>query len=201
MSKKFIGLVIIILVIAFFMNYKSVLKVFYPRQYQDIVKSYSDEYRLDDNLVYSIIKIESKFDTYAKSKKDAAGLMQITPQTAEYIARLIGKNGYQSDDLFDAKTNIKFGCYYFSKLLRDFDGNLNCALAAYNGGEGNVRKWMTINRNGKRTLSIEDIPYYETKQYVKLVTKNYRVYQDLYSNSKEDFITNMINLMKNVLSN
>lgn len=201
MSKKFVGVVIILIAITFYFNYKNVLKIFYPKQYNTIVETYSNEYRLDANLVYAIIKIESKFDSYAKSKKSAAGLMQITPQTAEYIARLIGQYNYDSDILFDPKINIRFGCYYFSKLLKDFDNNLYCALAAYNGGEGNVRKWMTIDTNGKRTLSINDIPYYETRQYVLSVTKNYRIYQELYSESSTNPIDNFINLMKDVISN
>jgi soluble lytic murein transglycosylase len=153
----------------------------YPLQYKGIVEKYSSEYKLDSYMVYSLIRVESKFNPYAKSSKNASGLMQITNTTGEYIARLIGDSNFKKDDLYNPDINIKYGCYYFSKLLNDFDGNLNCAIAAYNGGEGNVRRWASRDSKGKRSLRVEDIRFGETKQYVKKVNQYYEIYKFLYT--------------------
>lgn len=189
MSKKLWGILFIIAIICIIINYKSIIKVFYPLQYKSIVEKYSSEYNLDSYMVYSLIRVESKFDTYAKSSKDASGLMQITGETGKYIARLVGDRNFHKDNLFNPDINIKYGCFYFSKLLRDFDGNLTCAIAAYNGGEGNVRKWINIDSTGNKSLNVEDIPFSETKQYVKRVNKYYEIYKSLYSNKRNNKIS------------
>lgn len=194
MSKKLWGILFIIIIICIGINYKSILKMLYPIQYESIVEKYSNEYQLDSYMVYSLIRVESKFNPYAKSSKAAKGLMQITPQTGNYIATLIGNKNFNNDNLYDPELNIKYGCFYFSKLLRDFDGSLNCAIAAYNGGEGNVRKWMTIDKNGKKSLNIEDVQFSETKQYMKRVNKYYEIYKFLYSNDTQNGIPNFLKL-------
>jgi soluble lytic murein transglycosylase len=153
----------------------------YPLQYENTVKKYSLEYKLDPYMVYSLIRVESKFNPYAKSSKNASGLMQITTTTGEYIARLIGDKDFERDDLYKPDISIKYGCFYFSKLLKDFDGNINCAIAAYNGGEGNTRRWAKRDSSGKRSLSVEDITFGETRQYVKRVNKYYEIYKFLYT--------------------
>jgi soluble lytic murein transglycosylase len=181
MYKKMWWLLFAVSVIIVGLNYKNILKVFYPIQYENEVLKYSKEYNLDEYMVYSLIRVESKFVPNAESNKDAIGLMQITTQTGKYLARLLGNNDYNDKHLYDPDINIKYGCFYFSKLLKDFDNDLNCALAAYNGGEGNVRKWATIDGNGKRTLRINDIPFSETRKYIKRVNKYYKIYKLLYT--------------------
>ena len=107
--------------------------------------------------------------------------MQITPSTGEYISKLIGDSNYNESKLLDPETNIKYGCFYFRKLLDDFDGNLTCAIAAYNGGEGNVRKWIKKDENGMKTLNEKDIPFSETRSYIKRVNKYFKIYKFLYN--------------------
>ena len=90
MSKKIWGIILIIIIIFIGINYKSMLKSFYPIQYKSIVTKYCSKYELSPYRVYSLIKVESKFNPYAKSSKGATGLMQITPSTGKYISKLIG---------------------------------------------------------------------------------------------------------------
>jgi soluble lytic murein transglycosylase len=181
MYKKIWWLLFAVSVIIVGLNYKNILRVFYPIQYQNEVVKYSKEYELDEYMVYSLIRVESKFIPNAKSSKDAIGLMQITTQTGKYLARLLGDEDYTEKHLYDPEINIKYGCFYFSKLRKDFDGDLNCALAAYNGGEGNVRKWASLNESGKRNLIVENIPFSETRKYIKRVNKYYKIYKLLYT--------------------
>ncbi|EYE89214.1 lytic transglycosylase [Fervidicella metallireducens AeB] len=176
--KKVLSLIVILIFVFIAINYKIILKNFYPQHYKKYVYMYSKEYNLDPNLIFSFIKVESKFNPYAISNKNARGLMQITPKTGKYIASLLGEQDYSEEKLFEAQTNIKFGCYYISKLYKDFNGNMDCVIAAYNGGEGNVRKWVR-NSTDKR-LNIEEIPFNETRNYVIKIKANYKMYKMIY---------------------
>lgn len=178
MAKKILLSIAIVIIIAC-LAYRPVLKRMYPVQNKRTVEYYSNEYGLDPLLVYSVIKVESKFNPYATSPKGAKGLMQITPSTGKYLAGLIGDKDYSDNILYENETNIKYGCYYLSKLLNDFEGDMVLALAAYNGGEGNVRRWLE-NHEGEEKFSIEDIPFEETRSYVKKVNQNYSMYRFLY---------------------
>lgn len=176
MTKKIIKLIMFIIVIYTLINHKDILKRFYPIYYEESIKKYSIKYGLDPYLIYSIINVESKFNAFAKSSKGAIGLMQITPNTGEYISRLIGDKKFKMDILYNPETNIRYGCFYVSKLFSDFNGDLDCVLAAYNGGEGNVRKWLK-----EGNLKVKDLPFKETKNYIYKVKRNYKLYNYIYS--------------------
>lgn len=154
--------------------------VFYPIKYNDLVNQYAKQYDLDSNLVFSIIKIESKFDTFALSHKGAMGLMQITSQTGEWAAKEIGIEGYTRESLYEPDINIQIGCWYIRKLLIQYKNNLETSLAAYNAGSGNVSKWLSDKKYSKDGKSLSIIPYKETREYVKKVLRNQRLYQRLY---------------------
>lgn len=180
MAKKVYFGVFIIVIIIILLSHKTVLKMFFPLEYSSSVERYSSVYDVDPNIIYSIINVESKFNPDALSKKGAVGLMQITPKTGEYIASLLNKDDYDENSLYEPEINIEFGTFYISKLNRDFNGNLNYIFAAYNGGEGNVRKWIQ-NKGG--TLDIDDIPFRETREYIKRVNRYYKLYTYLYGNN------------------
>ena len=150
----------------------------YPIKYKEEIVEKSNEYQLDTGLVFSVIKVESNFNSSAVSKKGAIGLMQIKPDTAKYIADLKGVSEY---DLLDAKTNIDFGCYYLRYLIDKFEV-LETALCAYNAGEGNVNLWLADERYSKDGKTLNKIPFRETERYVNK-TKRARVkYEKLLSN-------------------
>ncbi len=160
------------------------LQVRYPIRYQSFVEDYAEEFDLEEALVYAVIHTESKFDTYAESTAGAKGLMQLTDETGEECARRLKLTGFSSNQLFDPDVNIRLGCFYLKRLIQEYDGITETAIAAYNGGPGNVNKWLNDpayqNENGVLT----EIPFRETRNYVKKVTEAYWNYQIIYNLDK-----------------
>lgn len=138
----------------------------YPRRYTALILEKSEKYALDPAFVAAIVCVESGFDPDALSKKGACGLMQIMPATAEWIAVKTGV-GYSPEALFDADYNIEIGCAYLNYLSGRFSGETTVA-AAYNAGEGNVKKWLS--GSGK-------IEFPETAAYVEKVAAAENVYR------------------------
>lgn len=185
MLKKIIFIALVVIVAAAALNYKSVIRALFPLHYRDLVEKYSEQYHLDPILVYSVVKVESNFSSNAKSSKGAVGLMQITPKTGKYISRLLGEKQFEDEMLNDPEINIKFGCFYLSKLYRDFEENKDAVLAAYNGGEGNMRKWMQKNSwSAKECINVDSLPFAETRNYIRRVNKYYKLYDFLYGDDK-----------------
>lgn len=137
---------------------------------------YSKEYGLDDSLVYSVIKVESKFNKKAVSKRNAKGLMQISEITQNWAQEELG---LENIDIFDPETNIKIGCWYLNKLFKEFN-DLDLVITAYNGGSGNVSKWLKNDAYSRDGNKLHEIPFEETKNYLEKVKENYRVYKALY---------------------
>ena len=144
----------------------------YPLKYSAEIKAQAKENEISAPLVASIIYAESCFQKNATSNKGAVGLMQIMPQTAEWIASELNTAGY---NLFDEKTNIAFGCYYLKYLHEKFDSEIE-VLCAYNAGESKTREWQT--QLGKITQ--ENIPFAETKNYVKKVFDAKKYYSKIF---------------------
>lgn len=163
---------------------KSIMKKLYPTEYQQFVEKYSDEYNLDKYLVYSVIKVESGFNPNAVSAVGAKGLMQLMDKTAEECSRRAGFGYNIPDDLYDPEKNIRMGCCYLRTLM-DTYGDMTLVITAYNGGTGNVRKWLGDENFADGEGGLAEIPYEETKNYVDKVLKAYDVYQKLY---KQDSI-------------
>ncbi len=153
-------------------------KFVYPIRYRQEVEEYSKEFGVDKYLVYSIIKTESKFDKDAVSNKGAKGLMQVTDKTSSWAAEEL-KLG-SSINIFEPKTNIRIGVWYLSRLEREFHGNIDLSIAAYNGGSGNVRKWLNKDEYSKDGQSLMKIPFKETSDYTYRVMRNYKIYKKLY---------------------
>ncbi len=154
-----------------------------PSEYQEYIKKYANEYGLPEELVYAVIKTESDFDLSAVSSRGAIGLMQIMPATFEWITNDLLREYLAPGMVYDPETNIKYGTYYLSRLYKKFS-DMDTAIAAYNGGEGNVSEWLKDSRysdNGIK-LKIDKIPdeFAETENYVKKVNKALQKYQELY---------------------
>ena len=156
--------------------------VVYPRKYKDIVEQASSIYNVDPNLVYAIIKQESKFNENATSNSGAKGLMQLMDATAYDMARKIDSIDEKDYDIYDPHTNIFLGTRYISYLISYFDGNYYLAVVAYNAGMGNTKEWLKKGYNEYRTFSdiYECIKYSETRNYLNSVIKNYNYYTVLY---------------------
>ena len=159
-----------------------VLRFSNPIKYTEYVKKYAEENRLDPHLVLAIIRTESNFNEEAVSSKSAKGLMQITKNTGLWGASVLNINDYSEKKLFDPETNIKIGCWYFSNLKNQFKST-DLAIVAYNGGSGNLERWLKKNKiDIKHKNWVSNIPYKETREYIKKVKKMYSLYLRLYEN-------------------
>jgi len=150
-------------------------ELYYPLAFWPEVKEASEETSLDPYLILSLIREESRYEPEARSIAGAIGLMQLMPGTARRYNKNIKIHLRNSLELSDARTNILLGSYYFRQLLNK-SGSIPVALASYNGGEDAVKNWL---KNGKyRSVDefIEDIPYNETRHYVKKVLTTYFEY-------------------------
>ena len=140
----------------------------YPYAYWDIVEPVSQQHDIDPLLVLSVMREESTFDPGAKSTAGALGLMQIMPQTAFSLNRNLHLKMTNASHVWNIKNNIHVGAFYLSTLVKEF-GSCAYALAAYNAGEERVRKWIHEGNYKSIDEFIEDIPYSETRNYVKRV--------------------------------
>lgn len=175
--KKLFPYALICIFLGIIFWYVFIPKYICQREYKSYVDKYSEEYNLDKNLVYSIIKTESNFNKDAVSIKKAMGLMQITEGTAKWGAEEIGIGEFNIDLLFDPETNIRIGCWYISRLLNQYK-SLESALAAYNAGSGNVTKWLNDTAYSSDGITLKHIPFKETKNYlfkVKFFKKLYEI--------------------------
>ncbi|MDL2310825.1 lytic transglycosylase domain-containing protein, partial [Peptostreptococcaceae bacterium OttesenSCG-928-C18] len=147
-------------------------------EYTDYINKYSEEYDVDPILILSVIKVESNFNEKAESHMNAVGLMQIVPETGEWIAEKL-KIDYTDEMLKDPEMNIKLGTYYLSYLINHFQ-DTDLAIVAYNGGMGNVDKWIKEEIVGKNGEGLNNIPIDEARQYVVKVTDQLEVYSTFY---------------------
>ncbi len=154
----------------------NILKYFFPDSYSAEIKEACREYSLDEYFVRSVIKAESGYNENASSGV-AHGLMQLTDETAEWISK---KTGLPYEKRYEPETNIKMGCYYLSYLSDRFTDR-KTVLSAYNAGPANVTKWLSDKRYSKNGKTLDEIPFAETKEYVKKVEKYLEVYKELYN--------------------
>jgi soluble lytic murein transglycosylase len=175
---KIMLFIIIVLLGAFLYKSEVVHRFIYPQKYSEYVGKYSKEYDLDENLVYSIIKVESKFNCKVVSKRNAKGLMQIMDITSDWAS---GELDMENVDIYDPETNIKIGCWYLRKLFDEF-GKEDLVIAAYNGGSGNVKKWLQDGEYSKDGENLHKIPFLQTSKYVEKVKKAHEMYTEIYGN-------------------
>lgn len=148
----------------------------YPLKNKQTVCEFADIYGLERSLIFAMIKVESGFDEDAESRVGAVGYMQITPDTAKYIADMLGVVKY---DMKDGRTNINFGCFYVKYLISKFK-NIDTAIVAYNAGEGNVIIWLNDSEYSIDGKSLNNIPYEESRQYLEKVKNTQEKYKKLY---------------------
>lgn len=151
-----------------------------PLSYTDIIRQQAAQKHLDPALVAAVIYAETKFDP-RPSSAGAEGLMQVLPQTAEFLARRSGATTFHVTDLENPAVNIAYGTYYLRYLLNEYHGNEVLALAAYNGGETNVDRWLDAARSAGRTFTLSQIPFPQTQAYVLKVIQAQRDYRRTYA--------------------
>lgn len=153
-------------------------RLLYPSFYAPYIKQEAARNSIQPFLVSAVIRQESIFNPQIKSPAGAIGLMQIMPYTGKYIAKKL-KSQFSVDSLEIPAFNIKFGTYYLKELLDQFDENAILALASYNAGPHNAKKWKKRNAGEEMDLFVEDIGFTETRNYVKRVLGNLYTYEFL----------------------
>ena len=144
-------------------------------------------YGLDPLLVAAVVKVESGFNERARSPKGALGLMQVMPETGAWVARQLSWPEFHPDMLYDPERNLTIGTWYLRHLANTFDGNLVVALAAYNAGQTRVQQWLAEQRWDGREETLADIPFGETRRYVRRVLDTMDTYIWLYDHGREQF--------------
>ena len=148
---------------------KAVREVSLPLRHDDIIRQQAADKDLDPALIAGVIYAESHFRDQT-SQAGAKGLMQLMPETADYIAEKSGGTAFVQGDLATPQVNIAYGSWYLRYLLRKYDDREVLALAAYNAGEGKVDEWVAgASANGEMFRAADHIPFPETRSYVERV--------------------------------
>ncbi|MGH2874923.1 MAG: lytic transglycosylase domain-containing protein [Solirubrobacteraceae bacterium] len=151
-----------------------------PLSYTGVIRQQAAQKHLDPALVAAVIYTETKFEPRT-STAGAQGLMQLMPATARFLAHRSGAASFTTADLSTPAVNIAYGSYYLRYLLNEYHGSTVLALAAYNGGETNVDDWVARARAQGQRLRVADIPFPETRAYVRRVLQARRAYRRKYA--------------------
>jgi len=179
--RRLVLLLLLIVVGLLFIQSEWLGRTIYPIYYKDEIKRNAELYKLDPLLIASVIRVESNYKPEAVSPKGAIGIMQLMPDTAEWILTHENFGSISLDDIgHEPEAGIRVGTWYIRDLLRQFDGNLAASLAAYNAGPGKVRQWLSNRTWDGKTETISDIPYGETRQYVQKVLYYYNKYKEVH---------------------
>jgi soluble lytic murein transglycosylase len=181
----------IILGVAVDLLWDTAEKKTHPDKFKSYVQTYAAEYNIPEYIIFAVIETESGFDPDAESTVGARGLMQMMPSTFKWLTGPEHLNeNLDESKLFDPETAIKYGTYYLNYLYKKFDYNWNNTFAAYNGGEGNVAKWLASDEYSDGKGNLTKIPFAETENYVRKVNDNMETYKKLYYKNNEGVTEN-----------
>jgi soluble lytic murein transglycosylase len=155
-------------------------RILYPFPYRGMVAAEAEERGLDPFLVAALIRQESSFKPRARSRVGALGLMQVMPGTASGMASGAGISGYEADMLLNPEINVHLGIRFLSAQMRSYNGDLPLVFISYNAGPARANRWRSFPEFRDRELFTERIPFDETRDYVKILTRNMAIYRGLY---------------------
>lgn len=158
-------------------NYWDDIELRFPVDYLPQVQGNGERQQLQPAIILGLMRQESMLDKNAQSAVGARGLMQIMPKTGQQVASELREQWLSEAGLFNADTNIRYGAYYFKKLLNRFNGHFALAIAAYNAGPANVAKWLPTDKSVPADVWMETIPFKETRKYVASVLSYSVIYQ------------------------
>jgi soluble lytic murein transglycosylase-like protein/TolA-binding protein len=161
---------------------KEVLRLIFPRPYEGLVQKYATKRSLDPAYIYALMRQESGFDREIKSGAGAIGLMQIMPATGRAVAKQIKLKNFDPYSLVEAEVNISLGTAYLKDLKQDYDNDLYFVLANYNAGPEPAKRWKAAGISKSLEMKIEDVSFWETRDYIKKVMGNYWTYRILWNN-------------------
>ncbi|QAY66554.1 lytic transglycosylase domain-containing protein [Paenibacillus protaetiae] len=180
--RKRVFLLLVLSFIAFlFFSSDEMGRWMYPIKYQDDIRASSRAYHMEPHLVAAIIRTETNYSLNKVSHKGALGLMQLMPDTAEWITKQAGFQNVTNEMLLERPdVSIQVGTWYLQSLHKQFNDNSIAAVAAYNAGPGNVKKWIDSGEWDGKLETADQIPFGETRHYVQRVIYYYNKYKDLY---------------------
>jgi soluble lytic murein transglycosylase len=156
----------------------------FPTPFRQTVDKYVTERKLPRALVYAIMREESGFNPRIESWANARGLLQLMEATASKIAKKDGLQGFSADKLLEPATNIRLGTGYIAELSEQLDAHPALVIAGYNGGHGNVSRWLEARGDLPLDLWVEDIPYGQTRKYTKRVLASFWTYSWMYGQDR-----------------
>ena len=159
---------------------RRLLRVVFPFPHSDLVGARARELELDPYLLAAIVRQESAFQADVVSAAGAVGLMQVMPATGKELARKVGPRAFRQEFLTVPELNVHLGAAYLADLLRRYDGDIPLVLSAYNAGPTRANRWRRLPQAGDPLRFTERIPFRETRDYVKNVTRNRVLYRWLY---------------------
>lgn len=180
-SKKKTYIIFILLFIVFLsINTNLIWQLMYPIKYEEEIKYYTSEFGTNPYLVLSVIKVETSFNADKISSAGAMGLMQLMPNTANWIIEEGDFSEFTEAEIMEPDVNIALGSWYLSYIYERFDGNVYVTIAAYNAGPGNVTKWLNDGVWDGTVENIDQIPIGETRHYIQRVLHYYNRYKWVY---------------------
>lgn len=172
--------VLVLLIALFLGTARFIAYSLYPLPYRAEIVHWSREYGHDPLFIAAVIRVESKWQATAVSRKGARGLMQVMPETGSWAAKKLGLANFETDLLYDPGTNIQIGCWYIDSLRDQLGGDTILAMAAYNGGLTNVKRWLERSEWTGEGSTVEQIPFGETRDFLKRIMSDYARYRWLY---------------------
>ncbi|MDF2815906.1 MAG: lytic transglycosylase [Paenibacillus sp.] len=179
-KKRMFALLLLLFVVFLFYNTKLLGTWMYPIYYKDDIKISAQNYSVDPFLIAAIIRVETNYNPDKTSRKGAIGLMQLMPDTAQWIVDKADYSDRTLNALERPDVNIEVGAWYLNSLSNQFNGNRIAMLGAYNAGPGNVRKWLQNNTWDGTLKNIDQIPFGETRHYIQRVIYYHNKYSNLY---------------------
>ena len=194
-KKRIIVSFVLLVVVILLITSNTFWRWMYPIGYQPLIQQSARANELDPLLVASVIRVESQFHQKDVSHAGAIGLMQLMPNTAQWVAQQMSQQGIRltgeqtgqtnTQDLASPELNIQLGSWYIHYLIQQFNGNEVAAIAAYNGGPKRVGQWLSNGTWNGKLQDITDIPVGETRHFVDRVFYNYDLYQRIYGKAPE----------------
>lgn len=182
----------VLLIAILFSNANWLGQLIYPIKYKDDIRQSAAEYELDPLLIAAIIRVESNYRPHLTSKMNAIGLMQLMPDTADWVIDQAGYDSSYRSLVAQENINIRIGSWYIRSLYQQFktilatkskEEAIVIVAAAYNAGPGNVSKWLNQRVWDGTLANISDVPIGETRHYIQRVLYYYKKYSKLYEES------------------
>jgi soluble lytic murein transglycosylase len=160
------------------------LRIAYPFPYRDLIASEAKKRGIDPYFMVALIRQESAFNPAATSAVGAMGLMQVMPPTGRTLAKRLGIPRFKTAMLHDPIINVRLGAKYLADMINAWQGRPDYVLVAYNAGPSRAARWSRFPEARDPDLFLERIPFDETRDYVRVVQLNARIYERLYGSAE-----------------